>query len=596
MRLPSPDLLLASAAAVARRFPEVVLCAAAAGCAGVAAVDSEPGEPWWALLRTASLGLPLFVTLTLLGERRGWGPRLRWTGTALGAVLLVALHHHLDPWTNEALAQRYGHLTVTLHLAASVVPYVAVAEPHGVWQYNRALLFRFLLATLYAGVLFAGLSLALAAIDNLLGVDVPDLHYPRLFFLIAYIFHPVFFLAGVPADFSELERSRYYPSALRILSVYVMLPLVAVYVTILTLYLGKIAVTGTWPSGWTGYLVSSLAVAGIFSLLVVHPERIARERSWIDRYALWFWIAIVPAAVMVLLALWQRIEQYGITERRYLLGVLAVWLGVVALHRAITRTRDIKAIPLTLTVIGAVTFVGPWSAYAVAERSQAARIERILAARGVLVDGRVGPETVEIPYDEWKQVEEAVGYLIDNHGVSAVEGWYGGAGFGAADTAGAAEDRDERVERVTEALRVRPGPRSGPVHIHAEDRGAPLSAEGFDLVIVANAEGSAEVDGEELSFRISEDGAEIVMRLGEREAGRASFLPVVRTAEERPAALARHGSLAVPRSSLILELEGETLSARLVFETVQLERRDGGLAVAGFHLDAVLLRREAGVP
>lgn len=596
IRLPSLDQLRVSAAAVARRFPEVVLCAAVAGCAGVAAVDSEPDAPWWGLMRTAGLGLPLFFTLTLLGERHGWGVRVRWLATALGAALLLGLHHHLDPWVDEALAQRYGHLTVTLHLAVSVVPYVAVAEPYGFWQYNRALLFRFLLATLYSGVLFAGLALALAAIDNLLGVEIPDAHYGRLFFMIAWCFHPVFFLAGVPSDFGELERSRHYPAALRILSVYVMLPLVAVYVTILTLYLGKIVVTGTWPSGWTGYLVSSLAAAGIFSLLVVHPERIAREQGWIDRYALSFWIAIVPAAVMVLLALWQRIEQYGITERRYLLGVLAVWLAVIALHRVITRTRDIRAVPLTLAVIGAVTFAGPWSAYAVAEHSQAGRVAAILATRGVLGEGRgVGPGTVEIPYEEWEQVEEAVAYLVDNHGVSSVERWYEAEGTGITGLAGV-EDRDERVERVMAALRVRPGPREGPVDIEAGDRGAPLSTEGFDLVIVASETGSAEVDGRELRFRISESGFEIAMWLGGREEGRGSLLPVIGMAEERPVALARSGSLTVPRSSLVLEVAGEALSARLVFKAVQLEHRDGILVATGFDLDAVLLRRKEGIP
>ena len=300
------------------------------------------------------------------------------------------LYYRLRPWDNEALGQRWGHLVLTFHLAASVVPYLGFTASHGFWQYNRVLFFRFLLATLYSLVLFVGLVLALVAVDNLLGVEVPDLHYPRLFFLIAFFFHPVHFLAGVPADFEELERSRYYPGALRVLCQFVMLPLVAVYVTILMLYLGRIVVTGTWPSGWTGYLVSCLAVAGIFSLLVAYPERIGGKKAWIDWYALAFWIAIVPASVMALLALWQRIEQYGMTERRYLLGVLAVWLGAMALHRVLTRSRDIKAIPMTLTIIGVVTFVGPWSAYAAAERSQAARVEEILAAHRGLVEGAGG--------------------------------------------------------------------------------------------------------------------------------------------------------------------------------------------------------------
>ena len=595
MRLPSLDQLVASSASVLRRFPEVVLCAVVAGCAAVMAVDSEAIDFSGRLAFVSTLGLPLFITVALASERYRWAPRVRWISAALGAALLVGIYHILQPWDNEALAQRYGHLIVTFHLAVCVVPYLGFAESHGFWQYNRVLFFRFLLATLYSGVLFAGLSLALAAIDNLLGIAVPDLHYPRLFFLIAFFFHPVYFLAGVPIDFEELERSRYYPGALRVLSQFVMLPLVAVYVTILTLYLGRIVVTATWPSGWTGYLVSSLAVAGIFSLLVAYPERIGGKKRWIDRYALAFWIAIVPASVMVLLALWQRIGQYGVTERRYLLGVLAVWLGAIALHRVITRSRDIKGIPLTLTMIGVVTFTGPWSAYAVAERSQAGRVEEILAAHGGLVEGRVGDEAVEIPYDEWEQVEQAVEYLIDNHGTAAVEGWSGGDELVLSDTAGAPLKRDERIERVMEALRVRPEPRDRPVRVEAEDRETPLPVEGFDLVIVASETGAARVGDEDLRFRLSEDGTEVVMRLGDDEQGRASLLALIETAERRSRFLDRFEELEVSRASMTLDVDGVVLSARLVLQGVRLERRDGRLVATDFDLDAVLLRWEAAV-
>ncbi len=595
MRLPSLRRLVASAASVLRRFPEAVACALVAGLAAVEAVGSETiGFPA-RLAFTATLGLPLFVTLALVSERRGWEPRFRWLASALGAAVLVFLHHRLGPWDDEALGQRWGHLVLTFHLAASVAPYLGFKAGHGFWQYNRVLFFRFLLATLYSGVLFVGLALALAAVDNLLGVSVPDLHYPRLFLLIAFLFHPVHFLAGVPTDFEELERSRDYPGALRALSQFVMLPLVAVYVTILMLYLGRIVVTGTWPSGWTGNLVSSLAVAGIFSLLVAHPERMAEGRTWIDRYALAFWIAIVPASVMVLLALWQRIDQYGITERRYLLGVLAVWLGAMALHRVITRSRDIKGIPLTLAIIGVATFVGPWSAYAVAERSQAGRVEEILAAHGAPVEGRAGAGPVEIPHDEWEQVEAAVGYLVDHHGTGAVERWVGTEALDLADAAGEPLDRGDRIERIMEALRVLPEPRERPFQVEAEGRGEPLSTEGYDLAIVANPTGAARVGNEDLRFRLSEDGAELVMRWGDEEQGRASLLDLVELAEERSRFLDRFEEMEVPRASMTLEVAGESLSARLVLGTVRLARRDGRPVATDFDLDAVLLRWEAAV-
>ena len=42
-------------------------------------------------------------------------------------------------------------------------------------------------------------------------------------------------------------------------------------------------------------------MAGIFSLLMVHPDRMDGEHGWIDRYARAFWIAILPLAAMVLM-------------------------------------------------------------------------------------------------------------------------------------------------------------------------------------------------------------------------------------------------------------------------------------------------------
>ncbi len=596
LKLPSLGHLLASASATARRFPEVVVCAMGAGCAGVVALEPGSGDHWWALVRIASLGLPLFIAMTLAGERHRWTGTRRVLAALLGAGLLAGLYVLLDPWAQQALAQRYGHLTLTLHLAVAVVPYVTVTEPHGFWQYNRTLLFRFLLATLYAAALFIGLGLALAAVDNLLDVPVRPQHYGRLFVMIAYFFHPVFFLAGLPRDLAALEAGRDYPAPLRILAQFVMLPIVAVYVAILMLYLGRIVVTGTWPSGWTGYLVSSLAAAGILSLLLAHPERIAWERSWIDRYALAFWVAVVPAAVMVLLALWQRIGQYGITERRYLLGVLASWLGVTALHRIVTRTRDIKAIPLTLALIGALAYAGPWSAYAVAERSQAARAERILTAHGTIGEGSAGSELVEIPDADWEQVEDVVGYLVDNHGTARIEPWLVDDGSAALDTAASSAEGNGRVERILASLRVRPAAAGQPVRVVARGDRTPLEAEGFDLLIVGRETGSARGGGERLGVRVGEGGEGVVMRLGDRDVGWASLDPVVEMVERRPGSVTRFGRLWAPRASLVLDLRSEEFSARVVLRSVRLERRDGRLVATDLEVDAVLLRRAAAAP
>lgn len=614
-RWSSPRRLLAEAGSVAARFPEVVACAVVAGGGAITAIGIEDPDwqPWMRLWCAASLGLPLFTTLVLVVERKQWGLGVRSALGVLATALLVVVYFQFGRWPQEAWAQRYVHLAVTFHLAAAAAPYWGAREPWGFWQYNRTLFFRFLMASVYAGALCAGFALALGAVDNLLGVDVPELAYGRLVLAAAFGVQPLIFLAGVPRDLGPLEGRREHPAWLKAFSQHVMLPLVAVYAAILWVYMGKILATGTWPSGWISYLVSSLAVAGIFSLLMVHPEQLRRSGSWIDRYALGFWVAVAPSAVMVLLAVWQRFQQYGLTERRYLMGVLALWLAGTAVYRAVSRTREIKSIPLSLTVLGALTFVGPWSAYAVAERSQLARIARILEAHdvapGSTTEVGAASQGLEIPFEEWRQLEDAVAYLTDNHGTDVIQAWSGGlrqaAGVG---VFGTERDGAAAAAGIVEQMGVRPGPSDVPVDLIPTRPGAPVSARGFDFLVMGGTLGETRVDGDPLDFRITEDGQEMAMRLGARECRASLDRPIALAAaataprpEDRRRRMAGGAERReAPAEALVVEFLGESEPTtgeatdpapvgRIVLDRLRVERIDGRWRATEWEMAVALL-------
>ena len=102
---------------------------------------------------------------------------------------------------------------------------------------------------LYSAVLFAGIAAALAAIDNLLNIQVAGHAYSRLWIVIAFVFNTWFFLGGVPQDLNELEQRRDYPRGLKVFSQFILIPLVAVYATILMVYFARILISGQWPTG-----------------------------------------------------------------------------------------------------------------------------------------------------------------------------------------------------------------------------------------------------------------------------------------------------------------------------------------------------------
>jgi hypothetical protein len=405
------------------------------------------------------LGIPLFFAVETVGERQGWRRSRTAVGELVGVLALLAFYLAWPSWSEQHAFTRWFQLIVGLHLLVAVLPYAFVAELNGFWQYNRSLLLRFLIAAFFSVVLFAGLAGALAAIDNLLGVEIEGETYARLWFLIAFTFNTWYFVAGVPRDLAALDRDTDYPLLVKVFAQYILLPIVAIYLIILTVYLGKVIVTREWPSGWIGYLVSGISALGILALLLVHPVRDREENRWVDTYARWFFIALVPSIVMLFLAIGKRIDQYGITEHRYFLLVLTIWLAATALYYSISRSRNIKLIPGTLCVIAFVTFFGPWSAYSVSLASQTGRLAGLLSNHGLLADGLARPATAAVPLEDRREISAILRYLLTTHGTHGIEPWFSDPPLARIDSLGTQPtshrgEAEERARLISASLGV----------------------------------------------------------------------------------------------------------------------------------------------
>ena len=257
----SLPLVLSRATASTKRFPLVVGSALTATIAAIVAL--QPGSHPLAerLVLAALLGLPLFTAATLTTEQWRISATGRIAAQAAGLLILAAWFLTARSESTELSWTRFLHWSLAFHAAVAILPYAGRGSTDTFWQYNRLLATRFLLAAVYSTVLFLGLALALGAIDQLLGIDVDSRMYPRLFFVLTFLVNPWYFLGGLPWDLRELEQVHDYPQGLRVFARYILMPLVTIYLVILTLYLGKVLVTRTWPSGWIGYLVSGVSAA-----------------------------------------------------------------------------------------------------------------------------------------------------------------------------------------------------------------------------------------------------------------------------------------------------------------------------------------------
>jgi hypothetical protein len=598
MRLPSLELVFAGASAAAKRFPLVIVCAVVAVVAGfILAGDESLNRPFETrLMATALLGLSLFFTLSLFGERRGFGLRGMVILRLTGLLFLVWFLFAWPGWAEPIAWTRWFQLMVGLHLLAAVLPYLLVDEFNGFWQYNRSLFLRFLMAAVFSVVLYAGLSIALLAIDNLLGVNVPDESYMRLWFIIAYLFNTWFFLAGVPDDFEALDRLDDYPRVLKVFAQFILVPIVAVYLVILTVYLGKVIVTREWPSGWIGYLVSSVSVLGILALLLVHPVRDREENRWVNTYARGFFIALLPSIVMLILAVWQRIEQYGITERRYFLIVLAVWLAAAATYYTVTRSKNIKLIPATLCAVAFFTFIGPWSAYPVSRNSQVDRLAGILQEGGLLADGSLRAAAGETSFEDRKEISAILRYLLEFHGTDALQPWFDTPlaeidTIGGTSVARGAEQVDRRAQLVAARMgveyvgRYQP-PAEGVFNFYTDRRGSVVDVTGFnyaytstnlldDILVVEGDSVLVDYFKPDGVVRLSVDGVAVLT---------APLAPVLDNIRDYSGT----GTRGLPPEVMRIEGTGDGLFAVFYINRLSGERRADGLEVSSARADLYL--------
>lgn len=436
MKLPSISQITDAAARTARRFPYAIAVAAAGTVAAVMLIERQDGPLATMAFRVlwgALLAFPLLAALGLLAEKRMIGSGMRHV-LQVGGLLLAAGYAATMPGNPELAPEMHGMrlamLVVAAWLALTVAPWLGRGGVNGFWQYNKTLFLRAALAALFTGVLFAGLAIALAAVENLFEIPVPGERYGQLWAMLVGMFATWFFLAGVPEDLAALDTADDYPKGLKIFAQYVVLPLVAVYLLILVAYAGKIVLAWDWPQGTVSGLILGFAAAGLAAFLLLHPLREREGSRWIGATSRWFFIVLAPLLVMYFLAVLRRLSDYGMTEGRYIAVVTGLWLFAVVVYFLFSRAKNIKLLPLSVAVIALLISFGPWGAFSVSEGSQVYRLRTMLERNGLLADGRLTVSADkekrerDVPPEDAREISAVLQYLQQVHGYEAIAPWF----------------------------------------------------------------------------------------------------------------------------------------------------------------------------
>lgn len=430
MKLPSINQIINETTRTIARFPFSCIAAIVVTVTGIILADHEPmNKPTilFPILLGSILGFFFLTTVTLIAERLKLTRAQSLMMQVAGAVLVVIYALSIPTDLSKApdyYGQRFAMLLIGMLFLLMVAPFWRKGELNGFWQYNKTIFLRALMSGLFAGVLFGGLAIALAALENLFGVDIPDKRYPELWILITGLFATTFFLSGVPENFDTLEQTTEYPKGLRIFAQYVLMTLVVVYFAILYAYIGKILIEWNWPKGWVAELILGFTVAGVISLVLMFPLRSQGGYGWVKKAWNWFYILLIPLTIVLFLAINRRISDYGVTEERYIVFIFGIWLCAMIAYFLISKTKSIKIIPATICILALGLSFGPWGAFSFSESSQLGRLEELLTRNEILIDGKVQKAPNKVPVEDSRQISSIITYLRGTHGLEAIQPWF----------------------------------------------------------------------------------------------------------------------------------------------------------------------------
>lgn len=401
-----------------RRFPVTVLICAITAAELIifnhtqAYLDAAPRDFLIRLALVSALGIPLSLCIKVLCERTPFRRAIRVLIYLAALAGLILYYLFLLQDFGVVAISRYMAVSLALYFAFAYIPYFYRRENFEL--YVIRLLLSFLVTYLYASILYGGVAAILLSTDYLFPVDIPEELYFDLWFIVAGVLAPAFFLADIPGgEHDPLPKG--YPKVLQVLLSYIVMPLILAYSLMLYAYFALILITAQWPELMVSHLVLWYAILATLVIFCLYPLR--RANQWIRATTTIVPWLNLPLLAMMFTAMGVRINAYGFTENRYFVLAAGLWItGCMIYLIAAKRSRNI-VLPVSLSIIAILAVFGPWSSYSVSVWSQNLRFEKILAEHDLLKDGALIAPTGTIPETGQREISSIILYFERNHGL-----------------------------------------------------------------------------------------------------------------------------------------------------------------------------------
>lgn len=238
---------------------------------------------------------------------------------AVSAFLLSYFAKKLD----FTAAMAIGASVIFLGNAAALR---AGRDDRNVWNFTQKLWTGALFATVGSIIFLLGMIAISEAVKALFGVDLDKITFETILPIGLAFLAPVYWLGTLPryGEAEDVTELSFEARALSFLGTWMLAPLVIIYALIVLAYGAKVLIQWNLPKGEIAQLVSPFIGVGMLVWLMLEPK-VLKDSGFVRFYrAAWHWI-MLPAAILLAVAVFVRVGEYGYTSERVFLVLVVVW-------------------------------------------------------------------------------------------------------------------------------------------------------------------------------------------------------------------------------------------------------------------------------
>lgn len=379
------------------RFPLTILCGIIVFLLSVYVIENSDMKNHNLLseihkmLTLIGLSLPLTAALELIREKY-LSDKNKWIIRVLNVVITVIFiifyrFYYLNGKDKAGILilnniEKLIATGIIFFLLFLLVPIIGKKDEEE--KYFQSVVVDKTVTILYSMVLFLGLTAVFLTVDGLSLIKLKEQIYIEIWLFVVFVFAMIFFASKLKKVDENLEEYEIH-KIFRFLIYFIVIPMITIYTGILYIYFGKMLITKSWPQGLVSHLILWYTIFSLFIMIMVTP--MTKKDLAAKAFKKYFPFVSVPLLILSIVSISKRISQYGVTELRYFIVLLAIWL-IFCMVSSIFKAR-LSVILISLIAVVYISVFSPINNRRITIMSQNKRLERILIKHGLLKDGKL---------------------------------------------------------------------------------------------------------------------------------------------------------------------------------------------------------------